>query len=578
MKTAWRYAAWAAALFCVVLACAMVVGHVTTRTQDPLKSPELKQLKQQLRESPRDEVLKGRIRQLDLELRRTYFSQLARRETGVWLLVGGVAAFLVCLRQAASQRLQVPDTTQASDPASVGRFKSTARFAVAAAACAIAVVLLILARPRGPALPRQVAEIDKALGMGATVEAQPPISMEEYRKNWPRFLGPDGNNFAAAAQPPAAWNLNDKAGIAWHTPVPIPGFNSPLIWGDRVFFSGGEAAKREIMCVDLKSGQTVWRQAVVAPQTGAPGKGEIPDSTGYAPSTMATDGRRVYAIFANGDLGAFTVDGRQAWVKSFGALANPYGHAISLATYRDRLIVQLDQGESDQGKSRLYAFDGATGKVVWQKPRQLGASWASPVIYEVAGKTQITTLSIPLAIAYAAEDGAELWRAECLNGEVTPSPIFAGGKVFVASPSDRLLAIKPDGQGDVTKTHILWTADEDVPDVTSPASDGQLVFTLSTSGMLRAYDAQDGKQQWSHDFEMEFHSSPAIAGGRVHLFSQKGTAILVAAAREFKEVFRTAMPDSFHASPAFAGTHIVVRGMTNLWCLGPAETKVAAQP
>lgn len=572
-QTAWRWAAWIAALYCVVLGGMLVFGHVTTRQLDPLKSPELKLLKQQLRSSPRDEALKERIRQLDLQLRKTYFHQLARKETGIWLLLGGAVVFVISLNQTRRARTQLPALGNITTSLEMGRSRSVARFGVAAAACALAAGFAVLALVPRRNLPEDAAAVDKLLRGNAIAESQPPVSIEEYRRNWPRFLGPNGNGHALNAKPPISWDVASGAGILWKSPVPVSGFNSPLIWGERVFFSGGDTNKREVVCVDLKSGQTLWRKAVNTPAAGTPP--EIPESTGYAPCTMATDGRRVYAIFANGELGAFSLDGAAVWAKNFGSLANPYGHAISLATYKDRLIVQLDQGESEQGKSRLYSFDGPTGNVVWQKPRQLGASWASPVVFEAAGGVQILTLSLPLAIAYAAEDGTELWRAECLNGEVTPSPIFAGGVAFVASPTDRLLAIKPDGRGDVTKTHVLWTSEEDVPDVTSPASDGELVFTLSTSGLLIAYDAKDGKKQWSHDFEMEFHASPAIAGGHVYLFSQKGDAFVVQAAREFKQVAHIPIPDSFHASPAFVNDRIVVRGMTNLWCLGAVEVRVA---
>jgi outer membrane protein assembly factor BamB len=170
-------------------------------------------------------------------------------------------------------------------------------------------------------------------------------------------------------------------------------------------------------------------------------------------------------------------------------------------------------------------------------------------------------------------DGAELWKAECLNGEITPSPVFAGGMLFVASPSEKLLAIRPDGQGDVTKTHVAWAFEDNVPDVTSPASNGELVFAVTTSGMLTCLDAKDGKKQWDHDFEMECHASPSLVGNRLYLFGQKGTAVVVDAARQFKELFRTDMGDGFHASPAFAQDKIFLRGLTNVWCVGKAAGK-----
>ena len=162
---------------------------------------------------------------------------------------------------------------------------------------------------------------------------------------------------------------------------------------------------------------------------------------------------------------------------------------------------------------------------------------------------------------------------EALNGEITPSPIFADGLVIAVSPSDKLFAIRPDGQGDVTKTGIAWSSEENVPDVTSPISNGELVFTITTSGMLTCFDAKDGKKLWEHDFDMEFHSSPGIAGTALYLFSQKGAAIVVEAARQFKELYRTEMGETFHASPVFMDGRIIMRGVTNIWCLGETVPK-----
>jgi outer membrane protein assembly factor BamB len=283
---------------------------------------------------------------------------------------------------------------------------------------------------------------------------------------------------------------------------------------------------------------------------------------------MASDGRRVYAIFANGDVAALSFEGRIVWAKNLGFPENAYGHATSLATWQDRLIVQLDQGDSDSGKSKLYALDGRTGQIVWQKPRSVGASWASPIVIDAPGKTQIITLTEPWVIANDAQDGAELWRVDCLHGEITPSPVFAGGLVFAASPMEKLVAIRPDGQGNVTKTHIAWEAEENMPDVTSPVSDGELVFTITTSGTLACFDVTDGTKVWEEELEMQFHASPAIAGNRLYLFSQKGTAVVVEVAREFKELFRAEMDDEFHASPAFADGRIFLRGVKHVWCIG----------
>ena len=558
----------------------LLVQHIRAKADDPLQSPQLRALKEQLRLSPADKPLKQSIRQLDLQLRQRHFRHLSMMGSGVWLLLGGAAAFVLAVTQGARYRKRLPmPAPRADDPEQAANSAARARWSVAASGAAMGGLLFVLSLGLSTALPKRTAELEKLLGSGESTgagEVHPvgqslasdAASPEELRQNWPRFRGADGGGVSMCTNVPVSWDVKSGAGIAWKVPSPAPGFGSPIVWGDRVFFSGGDARKREVLCLDGKTGQTLWRQPV-ATGPGGPGKADVPESTGYAASTVATDGRRVYAFFANGDCAAFTLEGQLAWCKSFGPLKNPYGHATSLATWRDRLIVQLDQGDNEDAISKLYALDGRTGQVVWQRPRKTGASWATPIVIEAGGKAQVITLGVPCVIAYAATDGTELWRAECLNGEITPSPVFAAGLVVVASPSEKLLAIRPDGQGDVTKTAVAWTSEDNVPDVTSPTGNGELVFALATSGMLTCLDAKDGKKQWDHDFEMECHASPSLAGGRLYLFGQNGTAVVVEAGRQFKELFRTEMGDAFHASPAFAQDRMYLRGVTNVWCLRP---------
>jgi outer membrane protein assembly factor BamB len=575
---AWRMTSWVAAVFSVLLSLSMLAGQLTTRTLDPLKSPQLKALKEKLRLTPGDEVLKENIRQLDLRLRQSYFRQVSRMHSGVYLLLGGVGVFILAVSQAGGARPAAPMPQPKTAAEQVVRPAAQARWSVAGVGAGVGGLLFALSLGLSTPLPRQPAELEKLLGATETPEpVSDAVSAAELKQNWPRFRGYEGGGVALSTNVPATWDVATGAGIAWKVPVPASGFNSPITWGDRVFFSGGDASKREVFCLALKSGQLLWRQAV-SDVPGSPAQPqEIPESTGYAAPTMATDGHRVYVIFGNGELAAFTLEGALVWSKSFGVLKNAYGHATSLATWHERLLVQLDQGEAEEGKSKLYALDGRTGQVVWQKPRKAGGAWASPIVIEAAGQAQILALAVPHVAAYAAADGADLWRVECLNGEVTPSPVFADGLVIVASPSEKLVAIRPDGHGDVTKTHIVWSAEENVPDVTSPVSNGELVFAVTTSGLLTCYDGKDGKKQWEHDFEMETHASPAIAGRRLYLFSQKGTAVVVEAGRQFKALFRADMGDAFHASPAFTGNGMVLRGTKYVWCLrdGAAADKEA---
>jgi outer membrane protein assembly factor BamB len=303
----------------------------------------------------------------------------------------------------------------------------------------------------------------------------------------------------------------------------------------------------------------------------------IPDETGYAASTMATDGRRVYAIFATGDLAAFTLAGKLEWTKHFGAPKNPHGHASSLVTWQDQVIVQLDQGEAEQNISKLYAIEGRTGRVRWQRSRPVSTSWATPSVIETGGRTQIVALAVPWIMAYDAKDGSERWRVDGLAGEVTPSAVYAGGLVLAASPNDRLFAIRPEGQGDVTKSHVAWTVEDSIPDIASPVSDGKLVFTLSTPGMLTCYDLSDGKKHWEQDLEMECNASPVVAGGRLYIASIKGQVVVVEAAVTYRELSRANLGEAAFASPAFVRGRIYWRTKGRLLCIGGGEKLAQTQ-
>jgi len=577
-EAAWRTVRAIAGVFLLIVGLVMIWGHIGGSAIEPLKSPELAALKEKLRLNPADEQIKQQIRQVDFQVRGGYFRQLSLSSSGVRLLLAGVVVFILASTQAARYGKQLPMPHPKTSPSDTAAIAKLARWSVGAAGAAVATVLLLTSFGPSAAIPEpghgDLAQSVSHAGTGSL--PADAASDDELRRNWPRFRGFGGSGVSEATNLPVSWDAKTGASIAWKTPVPAAGFNSPIIWGDKFFFSGGDSSKREVFCYDSGTGQMIWRQALTN-VPGAPGQApEIPETTGYAASSMATDGRRVYVIFATGDVGAFTMDGKQVWAKSFGPLKNPYGHATSLLTWHDRLIVLLDQGEGEEGKSKLYALDGRTGKVVWQTARKVGSSWATPVSAEAAGQWQVIALSIPWAISYRLTDGGELWRVECLSGEVTPSPVFAGGFVLVPSPSEKLLAIGPDGRGDVTKTHVAWSTEENVPDVTSPVSNSDLVFTLTTPGLLTCLSGKDGKKLWEHDYEFECHASPSIAQNRVYFFGQKGTAVITEAGPQFKELFRTDMPDVFHASPAFAPDRIILRGTTNLWGLGSAPGKERA--
>jgi outer membrane protein assembly factor BamB len=574
---AWKLTAIMAGALCVAACVFMVAAHFRAKSQDPFKSPQLAALRADLQAKPRDDKLKEEIRALDLQLRQRYFRHLHFSSTGAWLSLGSAVLFLFAAQQAFRIRKQLPNPRPNPDAAEkLARAKVLSRWSVAGVGAMACVGLAAVAFSGGTALPTRLADLDAVLGGESPSEGGLAnfASHDEMLRNWPRFRGLNGDGVAAGAEVPLNWD--PESSVIWKVEVTLEGFNSPIVWGDRVFLSGGNDAGREVACYSARSGELLWKKTVEI-ASGSPSKTpEIPEHTGFAAATMATDGQRVYAIFANGDLAAFNFEGRQLWAKNLGVPKNSHGHASSLATWMDRVIVQYDQGDSEQNASKLFAFDGLTGRVVWQRSRPVGVSWATPIVIEAANKHQIITLSIPWLIAHAADTGAEIWRADGFSGEVAPSPIYAGGLVLAISPYDRMFAFKPDGKGEVTETHLAWVVEEgDIPDITTPASNDELVFILSTPGTMACYDLQEGAKQWEHEFETEFNASPSLVGRNLFLVTTKGEVIVIEAAREFRELARSNLGEKVYASPAFAGNRVFVRGLEHLYCIGTKEQALA---
>lgn len=583
-----RRLAWVCGTFSVLMAILLVINYLHGRTADPIQSKELADLKAALVKAPRDEKLKEQIRSLDLDIRQKYDRHMALGHTGAWLLGVGLIGFLVSIKTATA-RTKLPRPAKRvfsldADTAAILRQSgAVAGIAVLVAGGALlwgssSPTLLVAKTAASSETSAENTPSGTVEGNKASVASTPtstPLSPfpspEEIRTNWTRFRGPNGDGISIFTNAPIAWDAQSGDGIRWKVKVPLSNPNSPVIWGNRLFLTGANSQKREVYCYEASSGKLLWQKAVAnIPGTDPEPPAVTEDPGGFAAATAAVDGRRVYAIFANGDVAAFDFAGNQVWAINLGKPDNSYGLASSLVLYKDKLLVLFDQGAAKDKKSKLLAFDTATGTKAWEtEPRPVPNSWATPVIFSAADKEQIVTSGNPWVISYDPASGKEFWRAQVLYGEVTPSPIFGAGLVFTAMDGEKLSAIKPDGTGDVTKTHSAWSADEGLPEIVSPLCDGKRVYVTSTSGAVTCYEAQTGKRLWAKEFEVPFKSSPGMSGDRIYHFNDQGTCIIFKAADEYQEVAMPKLAEEVQASPAFSDGCLYIRGKTNLFCLGP---------
>jgi outer membrane protein assembly factor BamB len=529
----------------------------------PKQEEQLDALKLQLHNEPENQKLTSRIREFDLEIRRSRIRTLDFSRKGSYLLLASVTVLLIGAKWAGTLRKKKPAPQLRWDMQDEQAHQAKcARWAVTASLVIFgSTALFFWLRPA----------IDFSLpGSGARVGAAGSLypSVEEISKNWPRFRGPGGLGISAYTNVPAGWNGKTGQGIIWKSEVPLPGHNSPVVWDDRVFVSGATENTRQVYCFNALAGELLWRGDVVTPAQASSEPVEVAKDTGFAAPTMVTDGRRVYAIFANGDVGCFDFHGKQVWARNLGTPDSAYGYASSLAMYRNLVLVQYDQASVEDDKSKLIALDVFSGRTVWQTKRPVGSSWTSPIVAQVGSQAQMITCANPWVIAYDAISGAEIWRAKCLAGDVAPSPIYAGGLVFAIEPYNKFVAIRPDGHGDVTQTHIAWTVEDIAPDICSPVSNGEMIFLLTSDGLLACYKVADGTKLWESDLRENFKASQSLVGDRLYLLSEQGITFIAEVGSEYKELARCELGEDCHASPAFADGRIYIRGLKNLYCIG----------
>lgn len=574
--------AWAAGLVSAVIAVLLAVFYAKSQAADPLTNPNIAELQAKLKTAGQDEVLKDKIRQESLNLRLEQANLRQNLTVGLWLLVGFLGLAILCLQVGWSLRKESPAPAGGVDPiAQQTKSVSLARYAVLGGAAALLATAVILAvsvpkyqpltlgpggsAATGPSPAGSQAVAAKipqpAEEMAKTTAGVDYATEEEMLKNWPQFRGP-GGLARTDGDYPTKWDGKAGTNILWKSPVPLDGKSSPLVWGDKVFLAAGDGKKQAICCLDAKTGKQEWSADV---PLSAKEYSIMPD-TGYAPCTPVTDGKNVCAIFPSGDLAAVDFSGKLLWGRALGLPINGYGHASSLAVWHDLAIVQFDQ--SDQEKSAIIAFQISSGAEAWRTPRPITGSWTSPIVAKTTAGEQIITAGLPFVIGYDPATGTELWRFECLAGDVTPSPAYADGLAFACQATAELAAIKVDGAGDVSKTHEAWKSDENLPDVVSPLADGKFVYTLTTSGTLTVFQAADGKKSYEKDLDMAVNASPIAVGQKVYVLGLNGRMMILQAGAEFKELARCELGEDCSATPAFAGGKIFVRGKENLFCIG----------
>jgi len=547
------------------LVAGVLIATYLAGSDSPDESAALESVRVRLQADPSEQAA-ATFRDEDRRVRQVYLTYQERLWSGAWLLLAGVALAVICAKWYSSMdpKPAVPGRVLRKLDEDAWRAAERRNVVAVGVVCGfVALAGVALAHLGGGSFPRGT---DRRVVEELAIAERPG---HDFTENWPRFRGADGLGVVPQGTWPMEWDAPAGRNVLWRTPVPSAGKSSPVIWGDRIFLSAADAKTRELLCFDRATGKLRWRTRVKAPGPGEGAELNVMEDTGYAASTPATDGKRVYVFYANADLAAVDFSGKVVWAQNLGKPENSYGLAVSLLTHAESVIVQFDRGSSpDDRLSAVMALDGKTGRVRWRTPRPVPNSWSTPIIADTESGKELITCGDPWVISYDPADGSELWRARALSGDVAPGPVYADGVVFATNDYARVIAIRAGDFGDVTETNIVWSAEEGMSDASSPVTDGKLFLQANSAGIVTCYDAKSGKLQWRKEIEEAFWASPTLVGELVYLPSEKGKTYIFRFTRKFEQTAVLDCGEPVYATPAFADSRIYFRGKKHLFCIG----------
>jgi outer membrane protein assembly factor BamB len=386
---------------------------------------------------------------------------------------------------------------------------------------------------------------------------------------WPEFRGPTGQGLVPDGPLPLEWG--PAKNVVWKQPVPGKGWSSPVVGGGRVYLTtsvpvpeagGGQSLRAR--CLDAATGKAVWDTEVFRPGPGSP---RIHGKNSHASPTPLLDGRRLYVHFGHQGTACLDLAGKVLWRNTGLRYAPVHGSGGSPILVDDLLVFSCDGGD----QAFVVALDRDTGKVRWKTDRSVDAgrkfSFSTPLVITVKGQKQVVSPGSDAVCAYDPGTGREIWRVRYDGYSVIPRPVYGHGLVFVCTGfnSPSLLAIRPDGTGDVTDTHVAWKARRGVPHTPSLLLDGDELYMVSDSGTASCLDARTGRVHWQRRLGGTYSASPVLAAGRVYFQSEDGTGVVVQAGKEFKQLARNPLGERTLASYAAADGALFLRTAGHLY-------------
>jgi outer membrane protein assembly factor BamB len=382
-------------------------------------------------------------------------------------------------------------------------------------------------------------------------------------QDWPEFRGPTGQGHSVETDLPLDWS--ESRNVVWKTPVPGRGWSSPVVAGGQVWVTTATeergAASLRALAFDSETGREVVNVEVF--RIGGARLTNFKNS--HASPTPIIDGDRVYVHFGAFGTAALTTEGAIVWKTRF-PYQSQHGNGGSPALHGNLLIISCDGNDT----AFVIALDKETGKTRWKTPRRfpVDQAYSTPLIIRVGDRDQVISVGAYRAAAYDLQSGKEVWLVRYGDGfSNVPRPVAAHNLVYIATGFQQpsLLAVRPDGTGDVTNTHVAWALQRGAPLTPSPLIVGDELYMVTDFGIASCVDAKTGQIQWQQRLGGNYSASPVFADGRIYFQSEEGLTTVIAPGRTFQKLATSQLDGAMLASMAVSRGSIFIRTDTHLY-------------
>ena len=402
--------------------------------------------------------------------------------------------------------------------------------------------------------------------------------------DWPEFRGPSGDGHVAAIGEtnligiPLHWSETEN--VKWKTEIPLRGWSTPVVLGKQVWLTTATLDGHDFygISVQADTGKIWFNEKLFHCDNPEPLGNNV---NAYATPSPVIEPGRVYVHF--GSYGTACVNpetGKTLWQRTDLRCRHYRGPSSSPVLFRNLLILTMDGADLQY----VVALDKQTGKTVWKTDRSvawndegvpgqmakdgdLRKAHSTPLIIYPNGAPQMLSVGAKAAYGYNPLNGKELWRVHFPAWSAAPRPVYDQGVGFLVSGHGQteLMAVRVDGQGDVTDSHVLWKVDSMVPRTASPIVVDGLIYLVSDDGMVSCLETASGKQVWRSRIGGTFAASPIFADGRLYFFSQQGKTTVLKPGRTLEQLAVNSLANGFMASPAVSGHALFLRTRTDLY-------------